>query len=456
MARKLPWANPSTTDPNASASRPQKRQKSENEKATPRPDAKSRKINNYLQSDDATPTPSPSPRKPRSRPRPQSRDGNAHRGVGMPDLSSSPPPPGPPLPELDPMIEGLDGDDVYMMVEDEFYATAQTFTAHLHHAAYKRLMKEAREKKRRLPAVPEMEMQIPDDATRGVRDRLARRALEDRQRSGVKALVGGLLSSDPEDVEELDLELQKEEGRVNDPWAGTSLAPLMRYESNERVSLKGLERISGATRAAQGFGPSRGRARVEAEGEGEGDESGSGSRIREDGTRATRAEASSDLDGGARATYEAGESSKVNSNRSETVRSKASSTEQKRRVSKEKEMPAPSVSRPARENHRVPEPKLVRKEQLVSENKSNPALIIKSAKAEAAPKKYKSFINSLDDFDEDMFEQTQTQARATQRTGPASLEKPQPQPQIKREDKGKDKDKKDRSSRYDQIPIFLA
>jgi len=344
------------------------------------------------------------------------------------------------------MIEGLDGDDVYMMVEDEFYATAQTFTAHLHRAAYKRLMREAREKKRRLPAVPETEIQIPDDAARGVRDRLARRALEDRQRSGVKALVGGLLSSDPEDEEEL----EKEEGRFNDPWAGTSLAPLMKPESNERVSLKGLEKISGATRAAQGFGPSRGRAGVVKE--------DSGSKGSQDGTHATRGEASSDLDGGARAMYEAGESRRVNSNRSEAVRSKANFADQKSRVSKEKEAPAPLISRPARENFRIPEPKLVKKEELISENKSNPALIDRPAKAGAgaAPKKYKSFIDSLDDFDEDVFEQTR--ARARQRTGPASLEKTQTHPQIKRDDKGKDKDKdqKDRNSRYDQIPIFLA
>jgi len=37
------------------------------------------------------------------------------------------------------MKEGLAGDDIWVMVEDEFLATAKAFTAHLHHAEYQRL-----------------------------------------------------------------------------------------------------------------------------------------------------------------------------------------------------------------------------------------------------------------------------------------------------------------------------
>ncbi len=36
------------------------------------------------------------------------------------------------------MIDGLEDDDKYRMVEDEFVATAGTFTAHLHAAEYQR------------------------------------------------------------------------------------------------------------------------------------------------------------------------------------------------------------------------------------------------------------------------------------------------------------------------------
>ncbi|KAI1857456.1 hypothetical protein JX265_011191 [Neoarthrinium moseri] len=55
--------------------------------------------------------------------------------------SSSPPPE--PLEESF-MREGLDGDDMYRMVEDEFYYTAQRFTAHLHAAEYQKLKDKAK------------------------------------------------------------------------------------------------------------------------------------------------------------------------------------------------------------------------------------------------------------------------------------------------------------------------
>ena len=55
---------------------------------------------------------------------------------------SSSPPPSPPKPEF--MREGLDGDDIWVMVEDEFLSTARLFTQHLHHAEYQRLKKLAR------------------------------------------------------------------------------------------------------------------------------------------------------------------------------------------------------------------------------------------------------------------------------------------------------------------------
>jgi hypothetical protein len=44
------------------------------------------------------------------------------------------------------MIDGLDGDDAWVMVEDEFLSTAKLFTQHLHHAEYQRLKKLVRAK----------------------------------------------------------------------------------------------------------------------------------------------------------------------------------------------------------------------------------------------------------------------------------------------------------------------
>src|ERR1700759_4337684 len=50
---------------------------------------------------------------------------------------SSSPPPAPPQEEY--MISGLEHDDGWVMVEDEFLTTAKLFTAHLHNADYQRL-----------------------------------------------------------------------------------------------------------------------------------------------------------------------------------------------------------------------------------------------------------------------------------------------------------------------------
>ena len=44
-----------------------------------------------------------------------------------------------------------------------------------------------------------------------------------------------------------------EEDKVDDPWRGTALAGLIALGSQERPSLKGLEKMPSSTRAAQGF-----------------------------------------------------------------------------------------------------------------------------------------------------------------------------------------------------------
>jgi len=293
-----------------------------------------------------------------------------------------------------------------MMVEDEFYATAQSFTAHLHHAEYKRLMREAREKKKERGGV--LESHAPGDATRTVKDGLRRRELEGRQRRGIGEVVGGLFSSDPEDEE-----LEKEEERVGDLWAGTSLAPLMRRGSSGKVSLKGLEKISGATRAARGFGPSSGGERSDMD----------VNRVEEgtvwvNGTDAGKRRSSLDGDKGKRAI--------------------------------EKNVPDSTESAARKRNGRIAAPNLLKTEQSSWEDKSKP-----DAKPVNAPsKKHKSFIDSLDDFDADVFDQIQAQTEPRPARSPISPE----EPQMKRENKdsGKKKGKKDRSARYDEIPIFLV
>ncbi|KAF2152294.1 hypothetical protein K461DRAFT_278512 [Myriangium duriaei CBS 260.36] len=65
------------------------------------------------------------------------------------------PPPEPPTPtEQEALHEGYDADDGHMMVEDEFLATAQLYTQHLHYAEYARLKKAARERENATPGKP--------------------------------------------------------------------------------------------------------------------------------------------------------------------------------------------------------------------------------------------------------------------------------------------------------------
>ncbi|KAF2164790.1 hypothetical protein M409DRAFT_24695 [Zasmidium cellare ATCC 36951] len=112
MPRKLPWLDGAS--------------KKETRKSTPAPRAPKKRssstdrlVNSDLEDLD------PAPRNERPKKRRQR------------EPSSSPPPMI--APEISYMREGLTADDIYVMVEDEFYSTAQLFTAPLHRAAYDRL-----------------------------------------------------------------------------------------------------------------------------------------------------------------------------------------------------------------------------------------------------------------------------------------------------------------------------
>ncbi|KAF2088871.1 hypothetical protein K490DRAFT_55495 [Saccharata proteae CBS 121410] len=110
MPRKLPWLD---GDSKAATPRPAKRQRIE----TPT-------------LDDASATP-----------RRAGRQSTLARADRTP---SSSPPPQPPSQEF--MKDGLSGDDIWIMVEDEFLATANLYTQHLHHAEYHRLKRLARDR----------------------------------------------------------------------------------------------------------------------------------------------------------------------------------------------------------------------------------------------------------------------------------------------------------------------
>ncbi len=133
------------------------------------------------------------------------------------------------------MHEGYDRDDLYLMVEDEFQTVAQSYTAHLHQAEYKRLVKQARQAPPKALPAPTSPM------SKQAKNRLRIAALEKKQSDTLQRVTGGASLEDDE-----------EEEKVADLWSGTSLAPLMAGGSQQKRSLVGLEGISSSTKAGLG------------------------------------------------------------------------------------------------------------------------------------------------------------------------------------------------------------
>lgn len=307
------------------------------------------------------------------------------------------------------MTTGLDGDDVYMMVEDELYDTAKMFTAHLHHAEYKRLVKEARERKQKYAAAGIG----TDSVTENVERRMKREALERRQRRGVEQLIGsgaGTVGSDEENEDEGG----NYEDEVSEPWAGTSLAGLMKFDVGSKVSLKGLERIVGDTRAARGLGP--------ASRQGEEETSKAGAQV-------------VGLSLSAKSVESRGTPGMRPRDTGDNVRV----------VPFTRRAPVPTTSKLS------PSQKMLRD----NPHQSTATNLTDSTEGRTSTpppmKKANAFIDSLDDFDEDFFNQTQADVLSKPNASPAK-------PRQKREREGgpQSKPKGDRSDRHDEVPVFLV
>ncbi|KAL1971271.1 hypothetical protein VTN77DRAFT_223 [Rasamsonia byssochlamydoides] len=145
--------------------------------------------------------------------------------------------------------EGFDNDDMYIMVEDEFYAVAQTFTRHLHHAEYVRRRKQAKLEN----ATAIKDLARPTDGKTVMRKETKKQKeseeLASRQRKGLDETRG---KRPRVDSEEEASDLDEEEDRDDDPWVGTSLHSLMTSPRKSR-SLVGLQGIKSSTRAAAGY-----------------------------------------------------------------------------------------------------------------------------------------------------------------------------------------------------------
>lgn len=145
--------------------------------------------------------------------------------------SSSPPPP-PPKREL--MREGLDGDDIWIMVEDEFLETAATFTRHLHQAEYKRLKNLA--KIQNASAINQISRLTPSD-------RLST-AAKVRDKSALVSLKAKSALQSFED----------DEASEEEPWSrDTHLAALMSGPEKPSHRLARITGVTSNTRAAAGF-----------------------------------------------------------------------------------------------------------------------------------------------------------------------------------------------------------
>ncbi|TLS31000.1 hypothetical protein PpBr36_02626 [Pyricularia pennisetigena] len=129
---------------------------------------------------------------------------------------SSSPPPAPPEESF--MISGLDGDDIWRMVEDELLSVAGTFTAHLHKAQYKKLKRLAESQNAK--TISAISRPVACDTTDTVKRRQIREELERRQGEAIKRLRGSS-SGDGNSANESD----DDDGPS--PWAGTALQGLM-------------------------------------------------------------------------------------------------------------------------------------------------------------------------------------------------------------------------------------
>ncbi|KAL5003250.1 hypothetical protein BDV10DRAFT_68408 [Aspergillus recurvatus] len=179
-------------------------------------------------------------------------------------LRSSPSPPSSPIhrcPSEEFLREGLDKDDIYIMVEDEFYTVAQTFTRHLHYAEYLRRKKEA--KLHNADTIADIAR--PTNGVAAMNAELKKYAADElkaRQKDGLDAVLGKQPTRGEDAGDDLEAEAS---------WAGTPLQNFMISPRRVR-SLAGLQKLRPSTRAAAGFSQSSGLGSDPGVGEGPGDD----------------------------------------------------------------------------------------------------------------------------------------------------------------------------------------
>ncbi|KAL0944539.1 uncharacterized protein CTRU02_202426 [Colletotrichum truncatum] len=163
----------------------------------------------------------------------------AWRLPGITGRSPSTSPPPQPLPESF-MIEGLDNDDRYRMVEDELFTIAGQFTAHLHAAEYQRL--KAQTRSQNAETIRNISRPVVGSLTELARKRQEELLRKEKQREALRKAKK---------------EAGLEEGsgdETNVSWRGTSLQGLMNSPKKKEVPLMALTRMDTGTKASTLFG----------------------------------------------------------------------------------------------------------------------------------------------------------------------------------------------------------
>lgn len=139
------------------------------------------------------------------------------------------------------MIEGLENDDLYRMVEDEFLSTAQQFTAHLHAAEYHRL--KVASKSQNADTIRDISRPVVGRMTDLVKKKQDRKTRYEKQKEVIrKAKANKGQDDDSED---------------KDDWPSASLYGLMESPRKQATRLDNLTKVATTTRAAAGFSTTR-------------------------------------------------------------------------------------------------------------------------------------------------------------------------------------------------------
>ncbi|GJC78999.1 hypothetical protein ColLi_01837 [Colletotrichum liriopes] len=139
------------------------------------------------------------------------------------------------------MIEGLDNDDKYRMVEDELFTIAGQFTAHLHAVEYQRLKTQARTQN--AETIKNISRPVVGSLTDLARKRQEELLRKKKQREALRQAKQEAGRDDDESGDE-----------TNVPWRGTSLQGLMHSPRKKEVPLMALTRADSRTRASSLFG----------------------------------------------------------------------------------------------------------------------------------------------------------------------------------------------------------